>query len=119
MDGRDWPALGKPGGRPPAAFPKLGVARSPGGERLLQAAARSLGQNPECLTCVGRGPPNPALKQSSRTLRVRSMMALSDRGSRKLRGFASRCRFLSPAGDPADSFPGFGPVCMLGSKQKV
>lgn len=78
MDARDWPALGKPGGRPPAAFAKLGVARSPGGERrLLQAAGAESGPEPRVFGLRGKGaPPSPALQQSSRTLSVRNTMAL-------------------------------------------
>lgn len=37
MDARDWPALGRPGRRPPAASATLGVAGSPGGERGQKA----------------------------------------------------------------------------------
>lgn len=37
MDARDWPALGRPGRRPPAARATLGVAGSPGGERGQKA----------------------------------------------------------------------------------
>lgn len=57
MDARDWPALGKPGGRPPAAFAKLGVARSPGGERLLQAAGAEPGPEPRAFDLRGKGAP--------------------------------------------------------------
>lgn len=58
MDARDWPALGKPGGRPPAAFAKLGVARSPGGERLLlQAAGAESGPEPRVFWPAWEGGP--------------------------------------------------------------
>lgn len=57
MDARDWPALGKPGGRPPAAFAKLCGARSPGGERLLQATSRESRPEPRVFSLRGKGVP--------------------------------------------------------------
>lgn len=61
MDARDWPMLGRPGRRPPAARATLRVARSPGGERGQKDvdAASSV--------CVrGKGAPrNPALERVS------------------------------------------------------
>lgn len=51
MGARDWPALGRPGRRPPAALATLGVAGSPGGERVQKAWAL----RPWC-ACVGWGP---------------------------------------------------------------
>lgn len=58
MDARDWPALGKPGGGPPAAFPKLGAARSPEGERLPpQAASPESLPEPRAFGLRGKGHP--------------------------------------------------------------
>lgn len=57
MDARDWPALGKPGGRRPAAFSKLVVAQSPGGERLLHAAGAESGPEPPVFGLRGEGAP--------------------------------------------------------------
>lgn len=57
MDARDWPALGKPGGRPPAAFAKLCVARSPGGERLQQATSTESRPEPQVFALSGEGDP--------------------------------------------------------------
>lgn len=52
MDARDWPALGRLGGRPPAARATLGVAGSPGGERGQKAV------DAESSVCVrGMGAP--------------------------------------------------------------
>lgn len=61
MDARDWPVLGRPGRRPPAALATLGVAMSPGGERGPKDvdAASSV-----CVRGIG-APRNPALEPVS------------------------------------------------------
>lgn len=62
MDARDWPALGKPGGRPPAALAKLCVARNPGGERLQQATSTECGPEPRMFGLRGKGVPKSCTK---------------------------------------------------------
>lgn len=62
MDARDWSALGKPGGRPPVAFAKLCVARSPGGERLQQATSPESRPAPRVFGLRGEGVPKSCTK---------------------------------------------------------
>lgn len=57
MDARDWPALGKLGGRPPAALAKLCFARSPGGERLQQATSTESRPESRVFGLSGKGGP--------------------------------------------------------------